>query len=163
MKNIRVFLSKNFQFLEVKFSIYLNRRVFVMMTSQGQMETYSYPKAKRNLNIPLNYLQYQSVCQAIEEWKKKTSNKESRKTLFWLSVYMKNRKGIQDIYKILNDNTDTAAGKLTWNKTFNFSEIDWKNIYSWPFKITSNTSLQWFQTCVDHIFYLQTNFFIKSK
>ena len=32
MKNITVlFLSENFQFLEVKFSIYLNRRVFVMM------------------------------------------------------------------------------------------------------------------------------------
>ena len=30
MKNIRIFLSVNFQFLEVKFSIYLNRRVFVM-------------------------------------------------------------------------------------------------------------------------------------
>ena len=30
MKNIRVFLSENFQFLEVKFSLYLNRRVFVM-------------------------------------------------------------------------------------------------------------------------------------
>ena len=31
MKNNRVFfLSENFQFLEVKFSIYLNRRVFVM-------------------------------------------------------------------------------------------------------------------------------------
>ena len=30
MKNIRVFLSENFQFLEVKFSIYLNRQVFVM-------------------------------------------------------------------------------------------------------------------------------------
>ena len=30
MKNIRVFLYENFQFLEVKFSIYLNRRVFVM-------------------------------------------------------------------------------------------------------------------------------------
>ena len=28
MKNIRVFLSENFQFLAVKFSIYLNRRVF---------------------------------------------------------------------------------------------------------------------------------------
>ena len=26
------FLSENFQFLEVKFSIYLNRRVFVMIT-----------------------------------------------------------------------------------------------------------------------------------
>ena len=31
MKNIRVFLSENFQFLEVKFSIYLNRYVFVMV------------------------------------------------------------------------------------------------------------------------------------
>ena len=33
MKNIRVFLSENFQFLEVKFSIYLNRHVFVMLQS----------------------------------------------------------------------------------------------------------------------------------
>ena len=30
MKNIRVFLSETFQFLEVEFSIYLNRRVFMM-------------------------------------------------------------------------------------------------------------------------------------
>ena len=30
MKNIRVCSSENFQFLEVKFSIYLNRHVFVM-------------------------------------------------------------------------------------------------------------------------------------
>ena len=30
MKNIRDFLSENFQFLEVKISTYLNRRVFVM-------------------------------------------------------------------------------------------------------------------------------------
>ena len=31
MKNIRFFLSENFQFLVVKISIYLNRRVFVMI------------------------------------------------------------------------------------------------------------------------------------
>ena len=30
MKNIRIFLSENSLFLEMKFSIYLNRRVFVM-------------------------------------------------------------------------------------------------------------------------------------
>ena len=30
MKNIRFFLSEHFQFLLVKFSIYLNRRVFIM-------------------------------------------------------------------------------------------------------------------------------------
>ena len=32
MKNIRVFLSENVKFSEVKFSIYLNRRVFIMNT-----------------------------------------------------------------------------------------------------------------------------------
>ena len=31
MKTYQNFLSENFQFLEVKFSIYLNRRVFVMI------------------------------------------------------------------------------------------------------------------------------------
>ena len=35
MKNIRVFLYVNFQFLEVKFSVYLNRRVFVMVKCSG--------------------------------------------------------------------------------------------------------------------------------
>ena len=33
MENIGVFVSENSQFLEVKFSIYLNRSVFVMKTS----------------------------------------------------------------------------------------------------------------------------------
>ena len=32
MKNIGVFVSENFQFLEVKFYIYLNRIVFVMLS-----------------------------------------------------------------------------------------------------------------------------------
>ena len=30
MKNIRIFISENFEFLAVKFTICLNRRVFVM-------------------------------------------------------------------------------------------------------------------------------------
>ena len=33
MKKYQIFLYENFQFLEVKFSIYLNRRVFVMYCS----------------------------------------------------------------------------------------------------------------------------------
>ena len=31
MKNIRIFLSENFQFLVVTLSIYLNRRIFIML------------------------------------------------------------------------------------------------------------------------------------
>ena len=47
MKNI-TFLSENFQFLEVKFSVYLNRRVFVM----SWIKTVFYPE--------------QSICIYIE-------------------------------------------------------------------------------------------------
>ena len=39
MKNIRVFLSENFPFLEVKFSVYLNRRDFVMDISGAHSKT----------------------------------------------------------------------------------------------------------------------------
>ena len=34
IRKISEFLSENFQFLEVKFSIYLNRRVFVLRPNQ---------------------------------------------------------------------------------------------------------------------------------
>ena len=37
MKNIRIFLSENFHFLVIKFSVYLNRRVFVMTVLQRLM------------------------------------------------------------------------------------------------------------------------------
>ena len=43
MKNIRFFLSENFPFLVVKFSIYLNRSVFVMLR-------------KLNINICISFL-----------------------------------------------------------------------------------------------------------
>ena len=36
MKNIRVFLFETFQFLEGKFSMYLNRRVFVMSSDRSE-------------------------------------------------------------------------------------------------------------------------------
>ena len=35
MKNIRIFLSENFHFLVLKFSVYLNRHVFVMLKMAG--------------------------------------------------------------------------------------------------------------------------------
>ena len=43
MKNIRVFLSETFQFLEVKFSIYLNRRVFVMTANSADDRLRHFP------------------------------------------------------------------------------------------------------------------------
>ena len=42
MKNIRVFYLKKFSFLEVKFSMYLNRCVFVMYRSKNAGNTLNY-------------------------------------------------------------------------------------------------------------------------
>ena len=46
MKNIRIFLSDFFHFLVVKFSLYLNRHVFVMFANEprhvkGAVKTYA--------------------------------------------------------------------------------------------------------------------------
>ena len=45
-KNITVFVSENFKFLEEKFSIYLNRRVFVMTT-------YGYKKGNTSTRLTI--------------------------------------------------------------------------------------------------------------
>ena len=61
MKNIRVFfLSENFQFLEMKFSIYLNRHVFVMpvfMQEKKALLDSSYAKASLGSHFMLGKTQ----------------------------------------------------------------------------------------------------------
>ena len=58
MKNIRI-LSENFQFLVVKFSIYLNRHVFVMTgmhpIAQDQRGICVNIFLKKNLNVYCGY------------------------------------------------------------------------------------------------------------
>ena len=57
MKNIKVFLSEKFQFLEVKFSIYLNRRVFVMcafFVSKGNRIYFYFVGLQNSYNIAQN-------------------------------------------------------------------------------------------------------------
>ena len=49
MKNIRVFLSENFQFLEMEFSIYLNRHVFVMSESLDPYQKVRFLRLEFNL------------------------------------------------------------------------------------------------------------------
>ena len=48
MKNNRVFLSENFQFLEVEYSIHFNRRVFIMSLNYHYGLFHSYPTAMIN-------------------------------------------------------------------------------------------------------------------
>ena len=56
MKIIGVFVSENFQFLEVKFSIYLNRSVFVMIQINLTNTECSLKECKILRNSPLLFL-----------------------------------------------------------------------------------------------------------
>ena len=64
MKNIRFFFSENFQILVAKFSIYLNRRVFVisdilMQKKQNLSSVYSlYLDLYLNLNLKNRNIHY---------------------------------------------------------------------------------------------------------
>ena len=57
MKTTRFFLSESFQFLVVKFSIYLNRRVFVMVSSVKNMVNKA-PSITSPLNIYVHFIVY---------------------------------------------------------------------------------------------------------
>ena len=116
----------------------------------------TYQEVKELFNIKINFLQYHGLCNAIKEWKKRlkinTINEKLQNPIvpFGLHIYMRNKKGTKDMYKILNSNNETPAGKIAWKKIFNFSEEEWKKIYKWPFEITNNTTLQWFQSRINH-------------
>ena len=55
MKNISFFLSENFQFLEVKFSIYLNRCVFIMFHILKYLEPHEIFKMAASLTMILEF------------------------------------------------------------------------------------------------------------
>ena len=62
IRKISEFLSENFQFLETKFSIYLNRCVFVMSVEKKKQRIWSYNvpvctfSAKPNQNAQMHML-----------------------------------------------------------------------------------------------------------
>ena len=88
MKNIRVFLSENFQFLEVKFSVYLNRRVFVMRQESNPHPPVCHLDAHPTEPPRLHHDVNTEYCQ-IQSWSKlQEARKEfNRKTVFVLVFF----------------------------------------------------------------------------
>ena len=81
MENVRFFLSENFQFLVVKISIYLNRRVFVMpyprrlRRSCATNEDSDYPVHQCNLHCPLIEESWLSTERAAETYLRSVTRK----------------------------------------------------------------------------------------
>ena len=56
----------------------------------------------------------------------------------------------QKAYEILNKTNDIPTGQVTWNKTYDIKEGEWKAIHIFPFRVTSYPALQWFQISINH-------------
>ena len=63
---------------------------------------------------------------------------------------LKQKKGSQNIYIVLNKNNDAPSGKNRWNHLYNIDEKSWEYIFLAPFKLTKCKKLRWFQTCINH-------------
>ena len=117
-------------------------------------------------SIKTNFLQYQGVIECIKKLmnKNKLFNKLDKNItgpIFPKIVQsiLKQKKGSQNIYKILNENNDELTGKNKWNRLYHIDEKSWEYIFMAPFKITKCTKLRWFQTCINHKI-LATNRFL---
>ena len=111
---------------------------------------YTYDELKTTYNVNINFLQYSGLVRSIQVWKKTLNlqnirNKGVNPVLpFPFQVYLKSKKGTQDMYKVLNENNEPPSGKISWNKKYNLDDNEWKKIYIEPFIITKDSTVQWF-------------------
>ena len=54
------------------------------------------------------------------------------------------------MYNLLNKTTHIPAGKISWTKKYKFEEDEWGEIFSDPFKITKDSTVQWFPNRINH-------------
>lgn len=124
-----------------------------MIDDQGKFYKHNDFTQKTTLNI--NFLQYQGVIDCIKRYMRSKhvnlnhtmSGPIIPKVLFTI---LKQKKGSQNIYDILNENADEPTGKLRWNQIYTLDENAWEYIFQAPFMITKCTKLRWFQTTINH-------------
>ena len=54
------------------------------------------------------------------------------------------------MYNLLNKTTDIPARKISWTKRYKFEEDEWGKIFSYQFKNTKDSTVQWFQSRNNH-------------
>ena len=125
---------------------------------------YNFNSFTNNTFINTNFLQYQGVIECLRKLKKSMNILH---TIYGpivpkpISIILKQQKGSQNIYNILNQNNDEPTGKIKWNKIYNIDTKTWENVFDAPFKITQCTKLRWFQTTINHKIMVTNKFLFK--
>ena len=137
-------------------SCFENGIKFINDLTNNDGSFYTYDELKATYNVTINFLQYSGLIRSILAWKKTLNlanirHKEVNPIIpFPVQIYLKSKKGAQDMYNLLNKTTDIPAGKISWTKKYKFEEDEWGKIFSDPFKITKDSTVQWFQSRINH-------------
>ena len=107
---------------------------------------------------PVNFLQYHSLKQAIKMYMQKLniciSNNLLNVQYPIINCYVKpiltmnNNK--KYVYEIIAKNSDIPTSQERWNTCFKDNNINWQLIYSYVFKCSKDSYIQWFQTRIIH-------------
>ena len=107
----------------------------------------------------LNYLEYHGITSAIKKCFKnndiQSSNELRPEKPFCpplIHYFLKDKKGAKTIYNILNYNEDNATCIRKWTEKLNirFCKSEWKKVFSFIFKISKDSKIQWFQMRLIH-------------
>ena len=63
------------------------------------------------------------------------------------------------MYKLINECKESPNGRIAWDKRYTFNDMEWKHIFKEPYRLTRDTTMQWFQTRINHKI-LATNKFL---
>ena len=150
-------------------SCFENGIKFINDLTNNDGSIYKYEELKATYNVTINFLQYSGLVRSILAWKKTLSlaniqHKEINPIIpFSFQIYLKNKKGAQDMYNLLNKITDIPSGKISWNKKYKFEDEEWGKIFSDPFKITKDSTDQWFQSRINHKILATNTYLYKIK
>ena len=115
-------------------SCFENGIKFINDLTNNDGSIYTYDELKATYNVTINFLQYSGLIRSILAWKKTLNlanirHKEVNPIIpFSVQIYLKSKKGAQDMYNLLNKTTDIPAGKISWTKKYKFEEVG-ENIF----------------------------------
>lgn len=171
MASVNIFYNSNIRkdFKPIIYTKYIEKNITMihdLMDVHGNLLKYENFIAR--YDVDSNFLEYNSLISSVKSYQKKVlgldvcpfQNLNRPKMSYNLKSILKDEKGCKEIYGVLKrtDIHPKAQTKYA-NLNYNISELEWRNYYILPFKITKNTTSQWFQYRILHRI-LATNSFL---
>lgn len=149
-------------------TLYNNGIRFINDLVKENGDWYSYQDVKTLLGKPLNFLEFHGIIDSLKCYLRSLNITLSRKLEApfipsHIQIFLQQKSGAQAMYKTLNKNNEQPTGKKSWDEKFKFTDLEWKKIYIYPFKIMKYPALQWFQTSINHNILVTNTLLVKMK